>query len=102
MRPLYLWRSQLLAQTVEQATGVGIDHYAEIGMGGLANVVDAVGGVNICVDEPIMDPLAGIDLAAGCQDLEGSDALGYVTPRHRHGRFGPSGTPTRILRSAAG
>ena len=72
---------QLLAQTVEQATGVGIDHYAEIGMGGLANVVDAVGGVNICVDEPILDPLAGIDLAAGCQDLEGSDALGYVRTR---------------------
>ena len=72
---------QLLAQTVEQATGVGIDHYAEIGMGGLANVVDAVGGVNICLDEPILDPLAGIDLAAGCQDLEGSDALGYVRTR---------------------
>lgn len=72
---------QLLAQTVEQATGLGIDHYAEIGMGGLANVVDAVGGVNICVDEPIMDPLAGIDLAAGCQDLEGADALGYVRTR---------------------
>src|SRR5699024_10809470 len=41
---------QLLAQTVEEATGVGIDHYAEIGMGGLANVVDSVGGVEICVE----------------------------------------------------
>src|SRR5699024_2957898 len=72
---------QLLAQTVEEATGVGIDHYAEIGMGGLANVVDSVGGVEICVKEAITDPLAGIDLAAGCQDLEGADALGYVRTR---------------------
>lgn len=71
----------LLTQTVEQATGIRIDHYAEIGMGGLANVVDSVGGVNICVDEPINDPLAGIDLAAGCQDLEGPQALGYVRTR---------------------
>ena len=72
---------QLLAQTVEEATGVGIDHYAEIGMGGLANVVDSVGGVEICVEEAITDPLAGIDLAAGCQDLKGADALGYVRTR---------------------
>ena len=72
---------QLLAQTVEQSTGLHIDHYAEIGMGGLANVVDAVGGVEICVQEPINDPLAGIDLQAGCQKLRGPDALGYVRTR---------------------
>lgn len=72
---------QLLTQTVEQATGLHIDHYAEIGMGGLANVVDSVGGVDICVKEPINDPLAGIDLQAGCQKLRGPDALGYVRTR---------------------
>lgn len=72
---------QLLTQTVEQATGLHVDHYAEIGMGGLANVVDSVGGVEICVQEPINDPLAGIDLQAGCQKLRGPDALGYVRTR---------------------
>ena len=72
---------KLLAQTVEGNTGLHIDHYAEIGMGGLANVVDSVGGVDICVPEPINDPLAGIDLQEGCQKLEGSDALGYVRTR---------------------
>ena len=72
---------KLLAQTVEGNTGLHIDHYAEIGMGGLANVVDSVGGVDICVAEPINDPLAGIDLQEGCQKLEGSDALGYVRTR---------------------
>lgn len=72
---------KLLTQTVEGNTGLHIDHYAEIGMGGLANVVDSVGGVDICVPEPINDPLAGIDLQEGCQKLEGSDALGYVRTR---------------------
>lgn len=72
---------QLLTQTVESATGLHIDHYAEIGMGGLANVVDAVGGVEVCLDEPINDPLAAIDLAAGCQELDGPNALGYVRTR---------------------
>ena len=72
---------QLLAQTVEGTTGLRIDHYAEIGMGGLANVVDSVDGVDVCVKEPINDPLAGIDLQDGCQKLKGRDALGYVRTR---------------------
>ncbi|MDY3127043.1 MAG: LCP family protein [Corynebacterium sp.] len=72
---------QLLATTVEQATGLRIDHYAEIGMGGLANVVDSVGGVEVCLQEPILDPLAGIDLPVGCQVLKGAEALGYVRTR---------------------
>ncbi|WSE58790.1 LCP family protein [Mycolicibacterium sp. ND9-15] len=71
----------LLAQTVEQATGLRIDHYAEIGFGGFATMVDAVGGVTMCPAEPISDPLAGIDLPAGCQKLDGRSALGFVRTR---------------------
>ena len=71
----------LLAQTVEQATGLRLDHYAEIGFGGFARVVDALGGVTMCPTEPISDPLAGIDLPAGCQTLDGRNALGYVRSR---------------------
>ena len=71
----------LLAQTVEQATGLRLDHYAEIGFDGFAVMVDAVGGVEMCPSEPISDPLAGIDLPAGCQDLDGRSALGYVRTR---------------------
>lgn len=71
----------LLIQTVEQSTGLRIDRYAEIGFGGFAGIVDAVGGVNMCVPYPIDDPLAGINLTAGCQDLDGAQALGFVRSR---------------------
>jgi LCP family protein required for cell wall assembly len=71
----------LLAQTVEQASGIRLDHYAEIGFDGFAEAVDAVGGVTMCPADPISDPLAGIDLPAGCQKLSGPAALGYVRTR---------------------
>ena len=71
----------LLARTVEQATGLHIDHYAEVGFAGFGAVVDALGGVRVCPTDPIDDPLAGINLPAGCQTLDGPDALGYVRTR---------------------
>jgi LCP family protein required for cell wall assembly len=71
----------LLTQTVERATGLRLDHYAEVGFGGFAGLVDALGGVNLCLTESINDPLAGIDLPAGCQELDGRNALGYVRSR---------------------
>ncbi len=72
---------QLLVQTVEGATGLRIDHYAQIGFGGFAGIVDAVGGIDMCLDQAINDPLAGIDLQAGCQTLSGKEALGFVRSR---------------------
>ncbi|WP_370915400.1 MULTISPECIES: LCP family protein [unclassified Corynebacterium] len=72
---------QLLTETVEQATGLHVDHYAEIGFGGFSGLVDAVGGVEMCVSEAINDPLANINLPEGCQELTGPEALGYVRSR---------------------
>jgi LCP family protein required for cell wall assembly len=72
---------QLLVKTVEQATGLHIDHYAEIGFLGIVNVVDAVGGVYLCVPESIKDPKAALDIKAGCQTLNKATALGYVRTR---------------------
>jgi len=73
---------KLLVQTVEQVTGLRIDHYAEIGFGGFANIVDAIGGVDMCVDKPMNDTMTGIDIPAGCQKLDGRSALGFVRMRH--------------------
>jgi LCP family protein required for cell wall assembly len=71
----------LLISTVEQATGVRIDHYAEIGFGGFVGAVDAVGGVEMCVPQAIKDPKAALNIKAGCQELDGATALGYVRTR---------------------
>lgn len=71
----------LLVSTVESATGVHIDHYAEIGFGGFADLVDAMGGIDLCITEPMVDPLAGLALQPGCQTLDGTQSLGYVRTR---------------------
>ncbi len=72
---------KLLTQTVESATGLHIDHFAKIGFGGFSNVVDALGGIDMCLSHPMDDPKAGINLAAGCRHLTGPQALGYVRSR---------------------
>lgn len=71
----------LLIDTVEKSTGIHIDHYAEIGFGGFAGLVDAVGGIEMCPPEAIDDPLAGLNIQAGCQKFDGKSALGYVRTR---------------------
>lgn len=73
---------QLLQQTVEQATGMRMDHYMEIGFGGFGKIVDAVGGVELCPAEAIDDPMAGLNVEAGCQEMDGPTALGYVRTRY--------------------
>jgi LCP family protein required for cell wall assembly len=73
---------KLLTATVENVTGIHVDGYVEIGLGGFASVVDSVGGVHICVPRNMKDPKAGIDLKKGCQTLGGADALGYVRSRY--------------------
>ncbi|MGW9553667.1 LCP family protein [Nocardiopsis sp. NPDC055551] len=70
-----------LVQAFEQASNVRIDHYVEIGMGGFVDLVDAVGGVELCPEEPMADPKAGLDIEAGCQEMDGGTALGYVRTR---------------------
>ncbi|GAA0506865.1 LytTR family transcriptional regulator [Saccharopolyspora subtropica] len=72
----------LLARTVEQATGLRIDHYAEIGFGGFAQMVDAVGGVEMCLDQQMHDDKTGQTLPAGCQELDGAQALTFVRMRY--------------------
>ena len=76
---------QLLAKTVQNYTGLRIDHYMEIGFGGLVNVVNSVGGVRICVKHALHDTASGLDLKPGCQTLNGAQALGYVRDRHSFG-----------------
>lgn len=70
-----------LAETVTRISGIGIDHVVQVSFGGFVDVVDAVDGVELCLEQAIDDRDAGIDLPAGCQTLDGPDALGYVRVR---------------------
>jgi LCP family protein required for cell wall assembly len=88
---------QLLVQTVEQNTGLRIDGYLEIGFGGFVNVIDAVGGIEMCLPEAIKDRDSHIDLPKGCQTLDGANALGYVRMRHAD----PRGDLGRVERQRA-
>ncbi len=72
----------LLVETLEAATGIPIDGYVEIGFGGFADVVDSLGGVEVCLPKAIADEKAHIDLPAGCQTLDGANSLGYVRARY--------------------
>ena len=72
----------LLTRTVETATGVHIDHVAEIGLGGIVDMTDAVGGVPQCIPRAMKDAKAGLDVKKGCQTLDGKTALAYVRARY--------------------
>ena len=72
----------LLVRTLEQATGLRIDEYVETGLGGFANVVDALGGVTLCPKFNMNDKDAHINLKKGCQQMDGKTALGYARARH--------------------
>ncbi|MDT5009520.1 MAG: hypothetical protein QOH57_1137 [Mycobacterium sp.] len=74
---------ELLVRTVEGKTGIRIDHYVEIGFVGVADVVEAVGGVPICLTQDVdEDQYVPIHLRAGCQTLDGRTALAYVRTRY--------------------
>jgi LCP family protein required for cell wall assembly len=72
---------RLLVQTLEGETGIRIDDYVEVGFRGFVDLVDAVGGVRICPESPMNDPLAELDIPAGCQEADGATALGYARSR---------------------
>ncbi|MFC8834179.1 LCP family protein [Streptomyces griseoincarnatus] len=73
---------ELLVRTVEFNTGLHIDHYVEIGFAGFANIVDAVGGVEIDILQDIKDTKSGADLKKGKQTLSGEEALAFVRTRY--------------------
>lgn len=73
----------LLVETVEDFTGIGIDHYVEIGMGGVSGLVDAVGGVELCLDYAVDDPLSDLVWPEpGCKQVDGQTALAFARMRH--------------------
>jgi LCP family protein required for cell wall assembly len=73
---------KLLAETVQNVTGLRIEHYMGIGFGGLVNVVNAVGGVTMCFKHSLSDVASGLHVKKGCHNLNGGKALAFVRTRH--------------------
>jgi LCP family protein required for cell wall assembly len=72
----------LLAKTIQADTGLYINHFMDIGFGGFVRVVNAVGGVRMCLDHKLRDHASGLYLPRGCHVLNGAQALAYVRDRH--------------------
>ena len=62
--------------------GIPINHYVEVDFVGFQQLVDAIGGVEICVDYATQDTNSGLSLNPGCQTLDGAQALAYARSRH--------------------
>jgi LCP family protein required for cell wall assembly len=95
---------ELVAKTVHEITGLRINHYVYVDLAGFQNIVDTLGGVQICIpaenvntpgwvsgpDGPVFyhqqgyiaDPYTGLLVKPGCQLLHGDQALAYVRTRH--------------------
>jgi LCP family protein required for cell wall assembly len=85
---------RMLVETVEDLTGAGVDHYAELNLLGFARLTEAVGGVDVCLRAPVDDEFSGAQFPAGPQTISGADALAFV--RQRHGL--PRGDLDRVVR----
>ena len=88
---------EALIETVAKLTGVTVDHYAEIGLLGFSLITDALGGVDVCLKDPVYEPLSGADFPAGPQRLNGPQALSFVRQRHDL----PRGDLDRVTRQQA-
>ncbi len=91
---------KLLVQTVEKLSGLTVDHYVEVGMTGVSQMVDAVGGVNVCLDYDVADEDSGLvwDTSQGtCQTVDGTKALAYSRMRKSDptGDVGSRSAPAR-------
>ena len=74
--------AELMITTVEDVTHVRIDHYAEVNFAGFLTMVDALGGVEVCLPRATTDKNSGLDLPAGRQTVSGPQALAYVRARY--------------------
>jgi LCP family protein required for cell wall assembly len=83
-----------LIKTVQQLTGITVDHFAAVNLFGFSEITKAVGGVDVCLAKPVHDDFSGANFKAGQQTLSGPDALKFV--RQRHGL--PNGDLDRIKR----
>jgi LCP family protein required for cell wall assembly len=89
----------LLVAAVEELTGLSVDHYVEVGFGSLTELVDAVGGVELCLDYSVADTRSKLDWEAGCRLADGATALAFSRMRYSDpdGDIGRAGRQREVL-----
>jgi LCP family protein required for cell wall assembly len=70
-----------LIRVLRENLGLPINHYAQVSLGGFIEVVRTLGGVELCLDEPLRDRKSGADFEAGCHEMNAEEALSYVRSR---------------------
>ena len=85
-------------KAIQELTGVPVNHFMEVDFGGFKNIVDAVGGVEVCLATDVNDKKSGLHLTKGLHTVKGDEALAFV--RVRHGISDGSDT-SRIRRQQA-
>jgi len=86
-----------VVQTLTAWSGLSIDHAVMADFGGFVDIVDAIGGVELFLDQPLYDRRANLDLQAGCQVLDGADALAFARARSIDSDFGRISRQQRLL-----
>lgn len=71
-----------LAATVSESLGIPVHHYVEVDFVGFKNIIDDLGGVEICVAYGARDASSGLQINPGCQVLDGVQALAFARSRH--------------------
>lgn len=82
--------AQLVAKTVQQLTDLKVNHVLYVDLAGFQGIVRTLGGVTMCIPDSladpatgrVQDPLTGLDVAPGCQQLDAKQSLAYVRTRH--------------------
>lgn len=74
-----------VVKTVEEMSGVRVDHFVEVDFAGFKGLVDALGGVTVTLDKPMSGAKGGLKLDAGTHRLNGTDSLKFVRTRYGYG-----------------
>lgn len=87
----YLGGPEQLVRTIEESIGIPIDHYVEVDFSGFKDIIDATGGVEMCVEYATRDLNSGLSIQPGCWVLDGTQALAFARSRYyeefRDGRW---------------
>jgi LCP family protein required for cell wall assembly len=74
--------ARLLIQTIKNLSGLSIDHFVRVSMLGFYDIAQALGPIQVCLNQPAHDSYSGTDLPAGVSELDAKQALSFVRQRH--------------------